>query len=431
MRTNQGLTRVAGVVGVVMGASLTPGVAGASATQSSHSPRYELIDVGTFGGAHAELNGPAANITARGAILGSADTPVPDRSYPSNNPFLFPDAQIMHAFAWYAGRLHDLGALPGNNSSAVFEINRRGVGIGFSETGRRDRRNGYPAAHAVLFDHGRVVDLGTLPGGTSSIGLDINDRGQVAGFANNGVPDAHSMLPWNTQTRSFIWQDGTMRDLGTLGGPDASTASMNEHGQIVGNSNTEATGTVVHPFLWSDGHMRDLGSFGGTQSDTRWINNAGEVVGLSTLAGDETAHPFLWDGRRLRDLGTLGGTFGAARYINDAGTVVGFASPASDDTVHAFIWKHGRMRDLTSSAVQQCAVAEVGNLADVVVGETCDNSAALVWLDGQQYDLNALTGRPDVHLTEAAYVDERGQIATIGTLPSGDQHVFLLRPVIS
>ena len=105
-----------------------------------------------------------------GTVLGTADTTIADPNYPNFNPFLvgFADPVVPHAFEWRDGKLKDLGALPGNNGSAVFQINRAGVGAGLSGTGAIDPVTGYPAEHAVLFQHGTVTDLGTLPGGQES-----------------------------------------------------------------------------------------------------------------------------------------------------------------------------------------------------------------------------------------------------------------------
>ena len=63
----------------------------------------------------------------------------------------------------------------------------------------------------------------------------MNSRGEVVGFAVNGVPDDSSIVGFPTQTRAFRWQNGAMQDIGTLpGGTDAVALMVNEGGQIVG-----------------------------------------------------------------------------------------------------------------------------------------------------------------------------------------------------
>ena len=110
----------------------------ARAAASQHP--YRLVDPGTFGGPQSFLNLPAVPLTPGGVLLGTADTATHDADYPKCNPFMvgFPDRYLVHAFAWHNGRLRDLGALPGNNSSAVFEVNGSGVGAGMSETAITD-----------------------------------------------------------------------------------------------------------------------------------------------------------------------------------------------------------------------------------------------------------------------------------------------------
>ena len=432
------------VLGLSLGMAVFP--AAAPAAFASAAPAYALTDVGTFGGPQASLDIFGFPITHEGAVLGTADTTVADHDYPNFNPFIvgYPDPFLTHAFKWRNGRLTDLGALPGNNSSAVFQINGRGVGAGMSETGALDPNTGYPAENAVLFKDGSVRNLGTLPGGHESQATAVNDRGQVAGFGDNGTPDPLSIFGnvvqgpngpgWVTQTRAFIWQHGKMQDLGTLGGPDAVMTELNARGQIAGDSYTNdtpnpATGVpTLHPYLWQNGHMRDLGTLGGTVSFTNWLNNKGEVVGQDNIAGDQASHPFLWDGHHLRDLGTLGGNFGAANQVNDAGVVAGWATLPGDSTAHAFLWKGRVMTDLTGASSSQCTVAQALNNRGQIVGNTCDEQDAFLWTGGKQYDLNSLVAPSGIHLTAASFISDRGQIIALGTLPNGNQHVFLLTP---
>ena len=100
-----------------------------------------------------------------------------------------------------------------------------------------------------------------------------------------------------------------MQDIGTLGGPDAFAQFVNQSGQVAGNSYTSFNPNPVltfcgqfwsfqvptmDPFLWTNGTMTDLGTLGGTCGVVDALNDRGEVVGFSDLSGDKVLHPFLW-----------------------------------------------------------------------------------------------------------------------------------------
>ena len=431
-------------------ATLLAGAVAAVPAQAAASQHpYRLVNPGTFGGPQSYLDLPAVPVTSNGALLGSAETATHDADYPKCNPFMvgFPDRYLTHAFAWSGGRLHDLGALPGNNSSAVFEVNGSGVGVGMSETAITDPHTGWPADHAVMFKGSKVTDLGTLPGGYESQAIDINDHGQVSGFGSNGIRDKYSFFNvlggpgpcgpsgWGTQARSFVWRNGVMRDIGTLGGPDAIMTTQNAHGQITGQSWTNSTTNpatgipTLDPFLWANGHMRDLGTLGGTVGFANWLNNRGEVVGVSDLAGDQTGHPFLWADGQMRDLGTLGGDFGFAGWVSERGFVTGGAQ-AADQSFHGFLWRNGKMHDLPPVGGAPWAFGSSVNDHGQVVGNTTDANGnerfAVLWSGGHGYNLNTLIAPSKLHLVTAEYINDRGEIVGYSVLPNGNRRVYLL-----
>lgn len=414
---------------------------------------YKLIDVGTFRGPNAYLSVGSAGegetgLNQRGMAVGAADTPDRDPYYPN----CFVDCYLLHAFQWQDGVLTDLGGLPGKNGSYAFSSNNRGQIVGISQTGPINPVMGSPDVHGVLWRDGEIIDLGTL-GGIGSITGTVNDRGQVVGAALNNIPGSFGgslaiqlPFPTATQLHAFLWENGVMRDLGTLGGPDSEAQYVNERGQIAGQSYTDSTPNppstapacttsgipTEHPFLWQDGFI-DLGSLGGTCGYANWLTNRGEVVGTMTLAGDTTNHAFLWDRGVLTDLKTLGGNNSEAWFANDAGEVVGRAdfSPTSTNH-HAFLWSHGVMKDLGTPNDFACSTALGINARHQVVGDSgvCYvGGNGWLWEHGSIVDLNTLVP-PDTkeHVLGAVQINDRGEILAGGLLRDGSTRVVVLIP---
>jgi len=418
-------------------------LAAAPAPARAHPPTryaYTLVDVGTFGGPQAG-QGNSASLNESGAVVGTADTSVLDPFGVNESGAFNGDPFVQHAYSWQRGTLTDLGALgsqPANNSSYTNAINERGHAAGLSDNGSIDPLLGTAETDAVLWRNGTINDLGTL-GGHESQAFALNDRDQVVGVAANAVPDAVSMLGWGAQARAFLWQRGRMRDLGTLGGPDSFGWAVNDRGQVAGVSYTSAvpnpaTGQPpIDAFLWDRGRMRDLGSLGGSLpvfGGIAGMNERGEIAGQSNLAGDQTAHPYFWDGRGMIDLGTLGGDNGSASAINERGVVAG-TSDLADGTHFGFLWANGRLHALPPVGGAPCSFASDVNARGQAVGSatTCSEVlAAVLWTHGVGVDLNTLVAPSTLHMTAASSINDVGDIIGEGVLPNGDRHDFVLIP---
>jgi probable HAF family extracellular repeat protein len=415
---------------------MTAGLAPAQAT--ARYP-YRLVIPGTLGGPSNYLDAPGVPFTSGGTLIGTADIGTRDKTYracPSN----FCDGYQQRAFAWRNGRLTDLGVLPGTTGSFVDQLNSHGVGAGGTENELNP--NNPVGDAAVLFEHGRVISLGTLPGGSRAFAQNIDDQGQVAGYSNNGIRDPFSVFGWRTQTRAFVWRDGVMADLGSLGGPDTVMSWQNDRGQIVGMSDTSYAPDPAnngspgyHPFLWQSGHLTDLGSLGGTIAGANWINDRGQVVGVSNLRGDKVIRPFLWADGRMKNLGSLGGVFAAANYISADGDIAGTSSLPGNHHADAVLWRNGKRIALPPVGGAATANGNAANDHGQVVGNENDAHnneiiAALWTANGRGYDLNTLVAPSSFRMISADYIDDKGDIVGHGFYTrgpnKGDARMFLL-----
>jgi probable HAF family extracellular repeat protein len=408
--------------------------------------RYELIDLGTAGGPNSGMSTQAVSINRHGRAVGAADLAIHD---PYDPNCFNSDCFVSHAYAWKNDTATDLGALAPGVSSFAIAVNDFGLIGGVSENGMIDPLTGFPEVIAVAWKDGNIISLGTFGGNQSATGGRVGDRGEIVGGALNDILDPFAndfsltflLVPGATQCHAFLWRNGKIQDLGTLGGPDSVGAQVNDRGQVIGNSYTNATVNPVtqlptlDPFFWEDGHMIDLGSLGGNSGVADWMNNRGQVVGGSNLEGDSMIHPYFWErGKAIKDLGTLGGDNGEAFAINDDGFVVGRADIAGNSAHHAFLWKQGsRMKDLGTPKGDTCTTALSINASNQVVGDSgiCGvGGHGFMWENGgpivNLQDL-VIPGS-DLLVTGANYINDRGEIACLGTVPDGSTHACLLIP---
>jgi len=166
---------------------------------------------------------------------------------------------------------------------------------------------------------GSFRDIGTLPFRNAfTLPEAINKRGQVVGGSGPYTPP-------NLVPRAFLWEGGSMRNLGNLGADPSVARDINDRGQVTGYSSLTRRG-VFHAFLWQNGRMIDIdGRRGVGQSMGTGINNRGHIVGNSDHLG-----PFVYRGKKMESLNAL--IDPAGRYtirdvqgINDKGQIIGTA----------------------------------------------------------------------------------------------------------
>src|ERR1700722_6549714 len=107
------------------------------------------------------------------SVAGVAVCLTTDSALAQCNPF------ISCAAEWSHGQVIDLGGLPGPTSSGAASINNTGQAVGYSIAGGGEL--------ATEWSHGHVIDLGGLPGATFSGAASINDAGQAVGVSLGGT----------------------------------------------------------------------------------------------------------------------------------------------------------------------------------------------------------------------------------------------------
>lgn len=259
----------------------------------------------------------------------------------------------------------------------------------------------------------------------------INDSGQVAGSSwAGGFPAA-----------AWSWKDDVFTPLGSLGGANAASFSINESGLQTGWSNVALPQSIFsfYAYVWRSGCMANLGELPeATWSCSSEINDAGQVVGVSILTGSVFPCAFLASAvMGMHPLGTLGGPESYAVDLNDAGQVVGRSTTGRtvDNwwAFHAFLWQAGVMLDLGTLPGEEYSAAVAINTAGDIVGWSQPDffgsqSRAVLWRGSEVIDLNTTIppGSAWVLLSTAG-INTAGQIIGTGLL-NGQSRSFLLTP---
>lgn len=265
-------------LGQVAGGAEVPGLIG-QVTRYDHSRRHALGRLPGFSG------GTGAAISSRGQVVGE----------------MRQSGRGDRAFS-YADRMIDLGVLPGYAQSAARGVNAGGQIVGVCA------QSWFPT-QAFICD-GRTQKMTPLPvppGLADSQANGLNDRGEVIGAASASARVQHVLL----------WQGGRVRDLGVPRGTDsASGAAINSQGEAAITTTTfpNAFSQFIgdHPirlrpllslgslhikqqaFVYRAGRLEDLSGLiprdaGWILLEARGINDRGQIVGLGLHHGRERA----------------------------------------------------------------------------------------------------------------------------------------------
>jgi probable HAF family extracellular repeat protein len=279
----------------------------------------------------------------------------------------------------------------GISFSEAHSVNNKGIIAGTSDF------NAMPHT-ATVWRHNKPQPIDILGGGLNSAAFGINDAGDVVGYLIDG----------NFAARPFLWSDGKLVQLPSLGNGGDYVANINNSGDAVGYS-TDANG-VTRAALWRNGVITNLtpspdtwvaGAFGINDSDqmsgnwnnraVAWIdntridlgtpldrasnatsiNNSNQVVGYIVDVSNPSPYTaFIWANGQLNSLGTLGGVFvGCIAYdINDRGEAVGECHNEDRSMWRGFIWKNGNLTELPPLPDDNSSSAHSINNKGFVVG---------------------------------------------------------------
>jgi probable HAF family extracellular repeat protein len=346
-----------------------------------------------------------------------------------------------NAFAQTSYKVTDLGHLDGANLGCAMGLNNRGwteIMEGKMPPGKEDYVVALLGGRAAIDIDGINFDLGTLGGKNSFPNYGgINEQGQAVGYAETSVPDPNveDVCAFGTglTCRPFFWQNGSMSALPTLGGNNGQASAINNRGQVAGyaeNGMADSTcppntqnNRIVLGVLWENGKAQTLPPLGSDpDSEAVSINNQGDIVGYSGTCTSMN-HAVVWeDGNPtpLPDHGISGSN--EAYGINDQGQIVGTVSNGT--YFYAALWDNHKLTVLKPLPGDILALGEAINNQGQVVGSALDSkfewSHALIWDNGKTININTLfPASSNLYATMANQINDKGQISGMAVVRSG------------
>jgi probable HAF family extracellular repeat protein len=355
-------------------------------------------------------------------------------------------------------RLRPLEPVAGTTASGA-TINDRGLVAGYTSVAGG-------AVHAAVWRRGEATDLGTLGGpGTNSAVLwpNKNNGGLVVGISQTDRVDPNRE-PWSCSAFlparpgyacvGFVWRDGRMTALPTLGGTHGFAAAVNNRGQIVGWAEndvvdeecTEGQVLQFRAVRWDRAGRvtTELVPLPGDGvSAATAINDRGRVVGISgacdRAVGRLSARAaVVWDRGVPRQLPDLGGVaWNTPSAVNDRGDIAGFLNRSAADGPSLRplpVWwtADGRLHRLDPpdgyTFGQALGINDRRQVVGVAYSEDFQRCTAVLWERGRTIVLQDEVRGTPLRLCSANDINARGQITGQADDPEGGTVGFVLTP---
>lgn len=289
-----------------------------------------------------------------------------------------------------------------------------------------------------------LQDLGILPGFRMSSANAVNSRGMVTGdiTAKDGT------------TRTFLYHDGSMTNLGGLSSPahrakgyaiSSVGTAINDQGDVTGWAYVDEE--VTHAFLYHHGKMRDLGilSLIRDAAPDMWvsssgdaINNKGQISGTSSDA-DAYGRAFLYARGHMANLGMPPGEDSDASNsqftvikqtgLNDRGEMVVIV----DGPYHSYgvlksriyLYKYGKFHRTATVSYPASFSSVILNNRGVVEGTYYDKNEKLCGFHLHRGRIEKIGPLIHSDQTEVRAINNLGQIVGSSDYHAGNSHAFL------
>lgn len=245
--------------------------------------------------------------------------------------------------------------------------------VAISDNGKvlLSERIGYMDHKLYIWDNGQTTLLDHFPQGNISVGIGINNNGEVIANIYEESPFSVYSCHWKDGQRTtypdvylwnmnnngqlladdgvgsyILWPDGTKQYLNGYSANMLAGISLNDNGTVTGG--TDHFSTDFHGFLWSESEgIKELKPLTGEYYSAGIdLNNHGQVLGYSADALDYDDYDLelnlvLWDPTEgLIDLGCRYGYWHGVPYdINDQGQIVGMLKRPGDSDFEPYLWQ--------------------------------------------------------------------------------------------